>query len=408
MQKVLIIGYVWPEPASSAAGRHMLEIIHCFLEADWQVTFATACGESEHRFDLTELGVLEQTIALNSDSFDHWVSDLEPAVVIFDRFMVEEQFSWRVAKNCPQAMRLLDTEDLHFLRAARQAKPGSELSPVDLKNETAVREIASILRSDLSLIISEKEMDLLESVFKIDQDILHYLPFLSSQFSDSKVGFNDREGFAFVGTMRHAPNLDAVRYMKQQLWPRVRQQLPGVNLYIAGSYMTREVTQMHKPADGFHIIGKVACIEDFLKDKRVFLSPLRFGAGLKGKLIEAMENSLPSITTMVGAEGIAGDLPWPGAVADNLEQMARHAVDIHQNKGLWEKHRQHTKVILRERFSTEEHSQNLLKRINETVSSLQLHRNNNFLGQMLQHHTLKSTEYMSRWIECKNKKRDNT
>src|SRR5699024_7195355 len=99
----------------------------------------------------------------------------------FDRFITEEQFGWRVAEQCPQTLRILDTEDLHCLRRARKKAINEERSfaPEDLLNEeTAKREIASIFRCDLSLVISEYELKLLQDLFKIDKTLLHYLPFM--------------------------------------------------------------------------------------------------------------------------------------------------------------------------------------------------------------------------------------
>ena len=130
---------------------------------------------------LNSLGIDEVSIELNNSSFDDFIQELKPTIVVFDRFMMEEQFGWRVAENCPNALRILDTEDLHFLRKVRhqQYKRREVFTNEALLNsEDTKREIASILRCDLSLIISTFEMSLLTSVFKIDEEILYYLPFL--------------------------------------------------------------------------------------------------------------------------------------------------------------------------------------------------------------------------------------
>ena len=101
--RALVIGYVWPEPASSAAGTRMLELVQLLLKMDYQVTFASAAALSEHRFDLNSLGVTEKSIALNCSSFDDFVRELNPNLVLFDRFFTEEQFGWRVEPACPDA-----------------------------------------------------------------------------------------------------------------------------------------------------------------------------------------------------------------------------------------------------------------------------------------------------------------
>ena len=111
MKKLLIIGYVWPEPNSSAAGSHMLQLIAFFQAQGYVVTFTSPAQQTEHMVDLTDIGVFVEPITLNCDSFDTFIAQLQPDIVLFDRFMMEEQFGWRVAEHCPNALRILDTED---------------------------------------------------------------------------------------------------------------------------------------------------------------------------------------------------------------------------------------------------------------------------------------------------------
>ena len=119
MKKLLIIGYVWPEPNSSAAGSRMMQLIHSFQMQHYQITFASPAQQTEHMVDLNVLNIAVENISLNCSSFDDFIIKLEPDAVMFDRFMMEEQFGWRVSEHCPQALRILDTEDLFCLRHAR-------------------------------------------------------------------------------------------------------------------------------------------------------------------------------------------------------------------------------------------------------------------------------------------------
>jgi len=125
-------------------------------------------------------GISSHRIALNCDSFDDYVTDCQPDMVMFDRFITEEQFGWRVEKNCPNALKIIDTEDLHCLRNARHQaiKADREFTQTDLFSDIAKREIAAILRSDISLVISDFEVELLVNTFKVDINLLHHLPFM--------------------------------------------------------------------------------------------------------------------------------------------------------------------------------------------------------------------------------------
>ncbi|MBT8439289.1 MAG: glycosyltransferase [Gammaproteobacteria bacterium] len=384
----------------------MMEIIQVLQSAQWRIVFATPAADSPYKADLKSLHIPQQSIELNSDSFDEWIHKLSPDAVLFDRFMMEEQFGWRVARSCPDAMRILDTEDLHFLRQGREAVVRQKHS-VDISgpgNETALREIASIYRSDLSLIISSKEMLLLKQDFKIPDQLLHYFPFVTEQPSGLLPGFAERKDFLFVGTARHAPNLDAIRYLKTTLWPAIRKQLPATCLNIVGSYPTKEISQMHKPETGFCVLGHVENLQPLLESSRVFLAPLRFGAGLKGKLIEAMQWGIPSVTTSTGAEGIASADGWPGIVVDNDSAFISAAVDIYESETRWKQAQQTGLSLLHQHFERTQHSRKLSERITEVIQQLQKHRATNFTGQMLLHHSMRSTEFMSRWIDCKNQK----
>ena len=101
--KVLVIGYVWPEPRSSAASGHVMQILDTFLGQGWDITFSSPAGPGEQRADLVALGIREVPIVLNDSSFDAFIHTLAPDIVLFDQFMMEEQFGWRVEKHCPGA-----------------------------------------------------------------------------------------------------------------------------------------------------------------------------------------------------------------------------------------------------------------------------------------------------------------
>lgn len=409
-QCVLILGFVWPEPNSSAAGGRMVQLISIFKEQGFNVTFASPAMDSDFMVDLESAGVVKESIALNCSSFDVFVKELNPSIVLFDRFMMEEQFGWRVAENCPDALRLLDTEDLHFLRFARQKafKENRKFSTDDLLIEDiAKREIASILRCDISLMIAEYEMELLQTVFKIESDLLYYLPLLLESIDDSTIqnlpSFEERKNFILIGNFLHEPNWNAVQYLNETIWPLIRKQLPEAILQIYGAYPSQKVMQLHQPKDGFHIMGRADDAQEVVRNARVVLAPLRFGAGIKGKLVEAMQCGTPSVTTTIGAESMCGDLPWNGFINDDALIFADKAVELYQDATLWLKAQEYGFKIIEKRYLKSLFEDDFVQHILEIQTHLKQHRLHNFMGTMLKHHTLTSTKYMSRWIEEKNK-----
>jgi len=406
--KILIIGKVWPEPDSSAAGTRMMELVDFFRSYGANVTFATAAAESKYAVDLEAIGVETAQIKLNHLSFDTFVFGLDPSLVLFDRFMTEEQFGWRVAEQCPKAIRVLDTEDLHCLRSARQQawKKGAEFKESDVLNDVAKREVASILRCDLSLMISSYEMYLLKEVFGVDESLILHLPFMLKRLGADELNkwlaYDKRKHFITIGNFLHEPNWNAVLYLKEKIWPLIHTELPGTELHVYGAYASPKVEQLHNEKQGFIVKGRAENAMEVVGNARVLLAPIRFGAGLKGKLIEAMLCGTPSITTSVGAEAMSGELPWPGQVEDDPELFARAAIHAYKNPEYWEDLRNNGPQIIDSMYSKEMLSIGLKERINCLKDNLQLHRQQNFIGSILQHHMMLSTRYMSKWIETKN------
>jgi glycosyltransferase involved in cell wall biosynthesis len=405
MKKILVIGYVWPEPNSSAAGSHMMSILRLYTQQDWQVEFATPSQPTEHMIDLSKEGISSQEIKLNCDSFDDYISQYQPDIVMFDRFMMEEQFGWRVEKNCPQALKILDTEDLQCLRHARHQahKEKRELTQADLYGDIAKREIAAILRCDLSLIISSFEMELLVNTFKVDHSLLHHLPFMVDldNIPTQTKSFSERSHFMTIGNFRHAPNWDAVLYL-QEIWPLIRKQLPKAELHIYGAYPPPKATALNNPKTGFLVKGWAKDAFEVMEQSRLCLAPLRFGAGIKGKLLDAMMMQTPSITTSIGSEGMHQQEAWPGVIADGVDDFVAAAVSLYANEQAWLGAQQNSTDLIKARYDSTLLATQLITKITEIEQDLTQHRLRNFTGAMLKHHSMASTKYMSQWIAAKN------
>lgn len=420
--KVLVIGYVWPEPRSSAASGHVMQILEAFLEQGWDITFSSPAGPGEHKADLTSLGIREVPIELNNSSFDTFISELAPDIVLFDQFMMEEQFGWRVEKHCPDALRILETSDLQSLRHARHQRLKDRLKINDeqtdftelfapalheefqlmASTDLAKREIAALYRCDLNLMISEVEIDLLVEEFGLPRQILHWCPLMIDLPDTAAPGFEERAHFLSIGNFRHAPNWDAVLWMKTTLWPLIRARLPRAQLHIYGAYTPPKATALHSPAQGFHIMDWAEDALEVMSAARVCLAPLRFGAGIKGKLVDAMLCGTPSVTTPIGAEAMHGDTPWPGAVALDANTFAEQAVQLYEDPARWQQAQIQASALLQQRYQRSVHGPRLINRIADCRQHLAQLRNDNFTGAMLRHHTLKSTQYMAQWIEAKN------
>ena len=404
MKNLVIIGKVFPEPNSTAAGSRIIQLTDLFLTQNYQITFLSTATISENSFDLSSKNISFQNIVLNDSSFDELIKNLNPDIVVFDRFTTEEQFGWRVSEQVPNAVKILDTEDLHFLRTAREKafKQNRNLEHLDLINDVFKREIASILRCDLSLIISEFEMNLLIEKFKIDENILFYLP-LFGAVKKPETSFSERKNFISIGNFLHEPNWQTVLQLKK-LWKDIKNQLPEAEIHIYGAYASEKVFQLHNEKEGFIIKGRAESVETVFNTAKVLLAPIPFGAGIKGKLLESMQFGLPNVTSAVGAESMHGNLDWNGFITDNETEFVEKAVLLYQDENLWQTSQEDGFKIIENRFKKELFEPHFIHKIQEISENLESHRNQNFLGQILQHHTLQSTKYLSKWIEEKNKK----
>ncbi|MBQ4829715.1 glycosyltransferase [Alteromonas sp. MMG017] len=446
--QVVVIGYVWPEPNSSAAGQNMLALINQFLSLGHSVTFMTAAADSVHKADLSNLGVSSEAVALNCSSFNERIAQLQPDVVIFDRYMTEEQFSWRVKDACPRAIRILNTEDLHSLRQARhdavktqdnalRANKETVTSPLltniasaakeaDYNTPLAQREIAAILRCDLTLVISRTEYALLTNHYQVPAKQLYYHPLNVATVDGGIPNFEKRTDIVTIGNFRHAPNWDSVLQLKQTVWPAIKKALPQANLHIYGAYPPKKATQLHNPKSGFYLDGWADNAHDVIANARLLIAPLRFGAGIKGKILEAMRCETPTLTTWVGAEGIAdvnssaarltsntslditeeaANSPtqpaWGGAICDTAEDFAKHAVRLYNNEEEWALASK-LGVALFNTFEDDKESETLAERVSIMASDVEAHRKHLFLQGLLWHQTLNASKYMSQWIEAKN------
>lgn len=401
-KKVLIIGKVWPEPKSSAAGIRMMQLIDFYLKEGLNIIFATTAKRTGFEESLDNLKLEVKEIQLNSNSFNEFVSEYSPNLVVFDRFMTEEQFGWRVTQSCPDAKQILNTEDLHFLRDARReaSKKEASLDITNLRTDLLFRELMAIQRCDLTLLVSKVEYDLLKDSYEVPEDKLHYLPLFRKQNKDC-LPYEARKDFMFIGNYYHEPNWDALWMLKKEVWPRIRKRLPKAKLNIYGAYSNQKVLDLQNEKEGFIIHGRVDETDSVFSQARICLAPIRFGAGIKGKFLEAMANGTPVVTTTVGAEDMLIENEWCGILSDNFNEMADSAVDLYNNQEQWDASQRIGFNILKTKFQVGPYREDFAR----IIDKLDVERKKSLTEELIQHHSLKSSMYLSKWISEKENKK---
>lgn len=422
--KALFFCLVWPEPSSSAAGVRLDYLIRLFIREGFELHLSSTAEQGPYSALYEDLdGVYRHNLDPNISEIRAKLAQINPDVIVFDRYPTEEQFSWHVMEACPKAIRILDTEDLHGLRRARQLsleeleKKGRlthlyvaehEIQPTSVYNTIALREMVSMHRSDLSLVVSDVELSYAQKYYGIPTNQLMYLPILSCRlFGQSGPLNNDMSTHAcFIGNFKHPPNRDAVHFLRYQLWPHIKKALSrqgDVNseCHIYGAYMDATMERLHNPSIGFHMKGRVDDVYSTIAAYGVLLAPLRFGAGVKGKILDAISMELPVVTTPIGSEGLSVHLDgvdFPGYVAKTVEEFKQSAVKSlstsAQSKWDFPDHKK-----LERRLDTE-YGNAFIAQVNNMIEGKS--RIQHPIKLMLEQNSQLAHRYLSKYIQLKN------
>ena len=351
--------------------------------------------------------------------------------VIFDRFFSEEAYSFHFHRHKPDVLRVVDMQDMHSLRAHRQSivenhsdsekssllssiqkvissHPRLELTHHDVKgkkdvNSTLLRELASIHRSDLTLVCSPHELTSLRDEYGIPSHKLALASFFESVSNEKYPTFHERRDFVTLGGFKHPPNIDQVKVLKYDIWPKILKEIPNANLYVYGAYPPQSILQLHDEQYGFHIKGYAESLEEILSFSKVMLAPLRYGAGIKGKIVDSWRFGCPVITTPVGSEGMTSDNngQWGGSIAFDSDSFVQSAIDVYTNESKWTSSQRKGKDLLERLFNAETNFKDLNGSIAYAIKSLQERRERDYFSALLWQQQTRSTEYFSKWIEQK-------
>lgn len=400
--KLLYLGTVWPEPSSSAAGVRTRALLDDFLNFGYEIIFVSPSKETGFQAALEKKGIQTRSFQPNDSSFDTFVAELKPEIVVYDRFILEEQFGWRVKENSPASLQVLDLQDLHSLRRARMAAFVNHTA-VDLMTDDLLREIASIYRCDLTLVISPFEKSLLETEFQVPAGLLMELGYSYAAPKSDSTSFETRKHIAMIGNFRHPPNRDALFWLQKEIWPLVRKELGNVEVYLYGAYPPKEVMALDDAKSGFRVKGQADDSIATLSGYRLSLAPLRFGAGIKGKIADSWSAGTPVVATPVGSEGMECEGEFAGVVASDAESFGREVIELYRDQKKWTRVQASGRNSLATLYGVEKNRQALKSRLEHHLQNRDRLRRENVVGLMLSHATLRSTKYFSKWIELKEK-----
>jgi GT2 family glycosyltransferase len=278
----------------------------------------------------------------------------KPLAAIFSHAEVEQRFAKAYQVRSPETIRVFDTVDLGFLREMRHTSlllggTGElTITPSTLTGE-GLDEVVSIARSDATFVVSDFERALLTEKLFLESERIHVVSNVHEPDTVQRP-LTERDGFVFLGGFLHPPNVDAVRWLVAAIWPLIRAVLPDVSLHLYGSSMPPDVEALNDPAAGVFARGFVADHRRALGSARVVLTPLRFGAGVKGKIGESLAVGTPVVTTAIGAEGMDEE-GRALAIGESSEEIASLAVRLYSDASEWAARSQAGLEVVRRRFS---------------------------------------------------------
>ncbi len=267
-------------------------------------------------------------------------------VVLLSRGHVARKYIDEVRRFAPAAKVVFDTTDLSFARGIRAAKVTGNASLLRQALEAKRDELYAARESDVTLIVSKAEQEILE---RECPGVVSHVVSLIQTVAPSAPPVAGREGILFVGAASHLPNLDGIAYFFRDVTPLFRGELPRVKTRIVGSNPPDSVTCY--ASETCLVLGHVPDLTPLFNSSMLSIAPLRFGAGVKGKVLMSMAHGLPVVASPVAVEGIPAVDGRDILIADSPSAFSRKIVDLHSDAGLWSHVSANGRAVIGRHFS---------------------------------------------------------
>jgi GT2 family glycosyltransferase/glycosyltransferase involved in cell wall biosynthesis len=332
-KRILIFDACTPTPDQDAGSLRMINIIKILKELNYHVVFMPE-----------NLGFLEKyTVELQQLSVECiYVPSINNPVkylkskgkyfnhVLLSRHYVAEPVMPFIREYCPNAQIIFDTVDLHYLREQRMAEVNNDEKLYQSAAKTKNKELAIIEKTDITLVVSPYEVEVLSE--EIPEANIQILSTVHTIYGCRKP-FRKRKDIMFIGSYQHTPNVDAVIWFAESVFPLIEQELPELVFHIIGAKAPKQVKQLARNNIVFH--GFVEDIEPFMDDVRIAVAPLRYGAGVKGKINSSMSYGQPVVGTKCAVEGMFTQEDKDVLTADSASQFAKQVIRLYQDEKLW-------------------------------------------------------------------------
>lgn len=359
--RVLFVDFAVPTPDQDSGSVDLWHQLCLFQTLGYDVAFLPIVGRSSddryvaalHRVGVIYLGdeahgSSERLIKEKAGDFD---------LIFLNRVHVASRLIAHIRRCAPNSRIVFNTVDLHFLREEREAALEGSRKKAREAAWRREEELRCVADSDATIVLSAAEGRLLSSL--MPRAKIHVIPFARGT-SNVVPPFRERSGILFVGGFSHAPNVDAVQWLVTEIWPNVRRVLPTAMLEIVGSNTPLEIQRLDAPRKGVHVRGYVQNLDSVLSNVKLTIAPLRFGAGIKGKVAASLAAGVPCVATPIATEGMGLTDGETILVGGNAEELAEAIVRAHEDAILWAKLSNRGLAVMRERYSPEQTGQRFL------------------------------------------------
>ena len=350
-KRILVVDSCTPTPDQDSGSLKIFNFIQIFQALSYKVTFIpdNLVFIEKYTPALQRIGVeclfwsyiesLDSYLATYGRDFDY---------ILSCRPNETEKHLRSYKKHCPEAKILYDTADLHFIREQRQAEVEGDPHLIKNAEKREKQELALVTKVDYTIVVSEAERQILlqkvpgarVGVISAVHDVVETSPSLAS-----------REGIFFLGGYQHPPNVDAVQHFVKDIYPLLRERLPAIRFYIIGSRIPESLRNL--ACEDIVITGYVPDLSDYLRGLRVAVNPLRYGAGVKGKVVTSMANGVPCVGTSLAFEGMDLEHEKDVLVGDTPLEFAEAVVRLYYDENLWNKFSERGVEIVKQKYSFE-------------------------------------------------------
>lgn len=332
---ILFVDHYLPHYDQDAGSKAAYQYLKILAKSDMQVHFI---GDNFWHYPdtpyleaLTQMGIEVLYGNWYANNWQNWLAENGKYLeyVVLSRPHISEKYI-DLVREYTDAKIIYFGHDLHFLREEREYEVKKDPKYLDSAKQWQVKELELMQKSDISYFFSKTEKDVIQ---KIDPTInVDVVPlFIYDDFKKVKYHAENRKDIMFVGGFGHSPNIDAVKWFIKDIFPYIQKEIPGIHFYIIGSNPPKEIQDLAN--ENITVTGFISdqALEEYYNQCKVVVAPLRYGAGVKGKIVDALYRSMPVVTTTIGAEGIQ-ESEEVMKIADDARMFATEVINLYQDK----------------------------------------------------------------------------